>query len=65
MAWYWNLLIVIGYTLIWILTSVITYKSIEGTSDIEPVPSVIAGMLWPIVIPLALVGAIVKRIVEK
>lgn len=65
MAWYWIVLIVIGYMLMWILTSVITYKHIEGTCDIEIVPSVVTGMLWPIVIPLALIGAIVKLIVEK
>lgn len=65
MAWYWIVLIVIGYMLIWILTSVITYKHIEGTVDIEIVPSVICGMLWPIMLPFALVGVIVKLIVEK
>lgn len=65
MAWYWIVLIVIGYILIWILTSVITYKHIEGTFDIEIVPSVAVGMLWPITLPFALIGAIVKLIVEK
>lgn len=65
MAWYWIVLILIGYMLIWILTSVITYKHIEGTCDVEIVPSVIVGMIWPIIIPFALVGGIVKLIVEK
>ena len=65
MAWYWIVLIVIGYMLMWILTSVITYKHIEGTPDIDIVPSTIVGMLWPAMLPFILVGAIVKSIVEK
>ena len=65
MAWYWIVLIVIGYTLIWILTSVITYKHIAGAFDEDPVPAIVAGILWPIIIPFALVEAIVRLIVEK
>ena len=65
MAWYWIVLIVIGYLLVWILTSVITYKHIEGTVDIEIVPSVMAGMFWPIFLLPALIGGIVKFIVDK
>ena len=65
MAWYWIVLIVIGYLIIWILTSVITYKHIEETVDVELIPSVLAGMCWPIVLPIAIIGGIVKFIVDK
>ena len=64
MAWYWIVLIFIGYMLIWILTSVVAYKILGGT-DTELLPSIVIGMLWPAMIPFVLVGAIVKLIVEK
>lgn len=49
MEWYFIVLICIGYYIGWIITSIFVTRT--GGDDMGPA----AGMIWPIVLPLAIV----------
>ena len=61
MAWYWIVLIVIGYLLMWLITTIFIYRSEEESLDL----SVVEAMVWPIILPVVIIRTIAKIIIDK
>ncbi len=55
MIWYWKLLIVIGYLLIWALTTFICMKFFETASTGV---DIFLGLIWPLSLPLMAIALI-------
>ena len=64
MAWYWIILIILGYIIMWAVTSIILSRIFHDNSG----ASECFGVLWPIalpVIPLVLLRILIGKLVEK
>ena len=59
MEWYWIVLVCIGYYVMWIITSILANRI--GGEDCY----VIAGMIWPVTLPFAIVIWFVEKYGES
>lgn len=60
MAWYWIVLIVVGYLIMWVSTAVVLYQRDDSDFEVDLVLAVTFGMLWPILFIPAIIAGIVK-----
>ncbi len=61
MAWYWIILIVIGYFIMDLITAIIIYKT-EFTTD--KVDAVMPAILWPLTLPTIIIWWILNKFVK-
>lgn len=66
MSWYWILLIVIGYLIIWVITSVCLVKISNAAEDDfnELTGPLCVGMFWPASLPMVIVFCFIKWLLK-
>lgn len=61
MAWYWIILIVIGYLILWSITAVIFSKN----TTLDDGSVIMLGLLLPVTLPIAIVLLLYRKLLEK
>lgn len=72
MAWYWIVLIVLGYLVMWISSAIAHYDLYKDDSTHDAILSGVSGFFWPILLvlvlvrlPFVLVGQLAKFLNKK